>query len=464
MTVNRSSNFFIPRKNYFAAAPSFVRGKLLQQGLDPDIALPLAQGLQGIFNKFAVDERLNYDIIEAGLGTVGSGDSKLTIAASNTVLGRRSADLVCDGSNDHTDINTAIADLCPDGGRVEFLEGTYDIGGSIAMTSSDGWNDFHIHGAGASTIFDANSAITIIDYGGVSGTHNRLIVSQIRFKDGATGIKSDIPDTEIIITNCFFESQTSQGILVEDSSQGGLIFGNLFKSCNSAGIRFSNTGHVSIIENIFESGGSSGQIALDNADSSIVIGNIMRNSTGDAVYMSSTIDNYISGNWIFDPSEYGIRLDCSPFDALDVVIVDNKIKLCGEHSIYMVAGFGKIPDMRISGNVIQDGAKDGIRLHLGFGSSDDIVISDNQIIDNGTASGTFNGIYLDGEGLRPFIHGNKIVGTSHDNGINIADANISDALIVCNDIRSGYGTNKISDSGTGTLLNMDGSANDWNLG
>lgn len=70
MVVNRNINF-IPRKSYPMLSPREIYGLLRKNGLDDEQARAIGQSLNTIFNKFAVDERLNYDLIEAKLAQIG---------------------------------------------------------------------------------------------------------------------------------------------------------------------------------------------------------------------------------------------------------------------------------------------------------------------------------------------------------------------------------------------------------
>lgn len=72
MAVNRKDGY-IPRKSYFTVSPGYIKNLLGQKGVDEKLVGPLSDTLITIFNKFSVDERLNYDVIERGLSS-GGGD------------------------------------------------------------------------------------------------------------------------------------------------------------------------------------------------------------------------------------------------------------------------------------------------------------------------------------------------------------------------------------------------------
>ncbi len=73
------------------------------------------------------------DIADLGGGTGGSLQDSI-IVASSTSYNSSIADYVCNGTNDHVEINNAISSAVAAGkARVLLLNGTYDIGGSIVI-------------------------------------------------------------------------------------------------------------------------------------------------------------------------------------------------------------------------------------------------------------------------------------------------------------------------------------------
>lgn len=464
MTINRADGF-IPRKNYFAAAPSFVRSKLLQHGLDPDIALPLAQGLQGIFNKFAIDERLNYDVIENNLGGVGSGDAQVVIASASTVLGHRTADYVCDGAADEEEFNAAIQDVYDNGGagRILALEGEYFFEDSITSLSGVDASNVWLQGSGPGTFMQGDTGVSIIALGDADGhSQDAWKISDFYFISGANGIVTSI-DKRHLINNCWFNDLTGSAISLND---GGftIITDCHFLNMGTNGIIVSNCSGVQIIGNQFDGGASTAMLNLGTIDSAIVVGNYITNTDDVAIYVDSASYGVIASNHILTPAGHGIQWDTSPFDGIDMTIINNRILEGGDHGIIVAPGFGKLVDSKISGNHIQNCQKTGISVAGGFGESDDFMVTDNHIIDCGSATGTWAGIHLEGQLNRTFVHGNKIVGETADYGVDIADGGVTDTIVANNDIRLGYVTTKINDLGTATVLNMDGGAGDWNPG
>jgi hypothetical protein len=91
----------------------------------------------------------------------------ITVAASNASLkSKQGADYVCDGTNDHLEINAAFAALPSGiGGRVLLTEGTFNISASIVPTSlstleGQGWGTKLVTNCSGHTIsFTANDVV-----------------------------------------------------------------------------------------------------------------------------------------------------------------------------------------------------------------------------------------------------------------------------------------------------------------
>ncbi|HSE60678.1 MAG TPA: right-handed parallel beta-helix repeat-containing protein [Candidatus Saccharimonadales bacterium] len=80
----------------------------------------------------------------------------LVVAASNASdSSKAAADYVCDGTGDHTEINTAVAALPASGGIVQLTEGTYTLGDSITL-GANVW----LRGMGRSSLVRITAAIT----------------------------------------------------------------------------------------------------------------------------------------------------------------------------------------------------------------------------------------------------------------------------------------------------------------
>src|SRR5215213_4447261 len=71
-------------------------------------------------------------------GSGGGSNVTLTVAANDaSTHSKTTADYLCDGVDDHVQINTAIAALPTNGGKVELSEGNFDITSSILIQNDN---------------------------------------------------------------------------------------------------------------------------------------------------------------------------------------------------------------------------------------------------------------------------------------------------------------------------------------
>lgn len=236
---------FIPRKSWPTISPSFIRNKLITSGLDEKIAGPITDTFSSIFAKFAVDERLNYDVIERALrgldGGIATRFATLVIAAvdsdPNGILG---ADYKCDGTSDDVIIQQALDELATYPmayGHLIFLHGNYDIDAPLVL-KSDCWLDgsSYVESMGDGVQLNAGSATTVIDCDGFSAK-----ITNLGFTSGSNG------DTAINIAGSIgthiegnFFHNYGQAIFAEDIGGTDIIYdtkiiNNVFRGCGASG-------------------------------------------------------------------------------------------------------------------------------------------------------------------------------------------------------------------------------------
>lgn len=214
----------------------------------------------------------------------------LLIAANDSsAKGKSMADYVCDGTEDESEINAAIA-LLTSGGEVKLLEGTYNITSTINMASN-----IKLSGCGNGTILKITDSvnaglnvISIITPGNLSGRKENIIISDLKlygnkannssgtqnglyiygdcrnicidkimatsFRDNgiySSGINSQVYIDDLIVTNSTFSENTGCGVLhgsnysgeVENTTQ--IYSNNHFLNNASWGIDLYNLGDVS---------------------------------------------------------------------------------------------------------------------------------------------------------------------------------------------------------------------------
>lgn len=122
------------------------------------------------------------------------------VVASSTSEYKKSADLVCDGTDDQEEIQQAINSLPDEGGTVLLLDGTFNISESIAIDKSN----VIVTGIGSQTVLDgeniSSSTDAIISIGSNSHTEDLLITSLNLYKHDTLLTTSD--GSKIHINNC----------------------------------------------------------------------------------------------------------------------------------------------------------------------------------------------------------------------------------------------------------------------
>lgn len=125
----------------------------------------------GEFRRNGTDVKVHSGGSVRNLSNIGSGSgggepyATVTVAASDA-LNTSGADYICDGTNDHTTINNAIASLPSGGGRVVLTEGTFTLGGAITDQTL---SNVKITGQGRATniLMEVGVQANIIDLVGV---------------------------------------------------------------------------------------------------------------------------------------------------------------------------------------------------------------------------------------------------------------------------------------------------------
>lgn len=157
-------------------------------------------------------------------GTAGGGAgngrpyaTKVVAASDSNATDAANADYVCDGVDDHVQINAALAVLSG-GGRVLLLDGTFTLGGPVTLVSN-----CEVAGMGMyATRLTATGSVRLLDGQSVTGVVVRDLalagtyigvwlqtsadarVEGCRFDGLETGVYLTTPD-RIEITNCLFE-------------------------------------------------------------------------------------------------------------------------------------------------------------------------------------------------------------------------------------------------------------------
>ena len=302
--------------------------------------------------------------------------------------------------------------------------------------------DFVCTGANDQTTIQA--AISAIVAGPF--THGKVLLMEGTYTFGGTG------------------GITNGGKFIGIEGMGGSDFGAI----SVINVPSTNTGPTiqgfQYVRNIGFTGGGAGltsAVLYNNAEVSHCFLNIsVANTTGGNVAMIwATSNNYalVRDNYVRVPNAYiGIRLS-----GLNERAYGNQINLLtssvsgididGDSNAEVFSNF-------LTGSCTSGGIRVG-----GISGTSDAKVYDNNL--GGVNTGTGDGIRVGAvaTSFKPYVSRNIVrAGAAMANGINIL-GNASGALVVHNDCRGSGTVNSVLDAGVGSFLNMDGSANNWNL-
>lgn len=409
-------------------------------------------------------------------------------AAQEAIFAGRAGWYICDGVDDHEEIQAAIDSLTAAiGGRVLLSAGEFhpdwdliDVPGRVILQGM---------GRG-STVIDMNDtnpttgtgpAIDIPSGGQPWAAVRDLSIwlpsnglsSQIGIRTGKAntlidnvdieageGIGLDINADQCVVRGCYFDDNvthiddggsytTITGCVFIDGDIGINVTQNFTNISDCVFITDYITPRGDIYLNIVESVaitncdflGNAYGIESNGATECTITGN--KFDCGESAIYGNTLGNStITGNK-FRGASNGIELTSS---ATNCVISANSFQSM-EIAVLITGGAGTI----IQGNSIHFPDNHSISLT----DSSECVIADNLIVDFNTTTNTYDAIILAGNSDRNHIHGNKI-GAPFSNqlryGINISASTCDNNRIGDNDygIVADYGTFPLNDAGTNT--------------
>ncbi len=370
------------------------------------------------------------------------------IVAANDSQNKEKADYVCDGVDDHVQIQAAIDALPATGGEVRLLDGTYNVEATINLDSNQ-----TLRGDGRNTILTTSTdgLIFLSAVGGAGTEKTGIIITDLQL-DGGTSYLSDASILFSYVDYSFIQNVHSRrnqapsdgywdGIYLELSDFNTLI-GNTCQE-NGSGINLNASNNNTLIGNTSQGNGDG--IALDTSDNNIISGNTCQgNENGITIYASD--NNTISGNTSQGNSSAGIELHTSNNNTISGNTSQGNGDICIDIE-------DTSNNNTILGNTCQENGSYGIYLY----TSDNNTISDNTLTENSQdTDNTYDDIYLS-ESDHNNIQGNTCRAGALANvpryGINISDAASDGNLVVNNDIYDDdFGTGSFNNSGTGTVI------------
>jgi len=325
------------------------------------------------------------------------------VAASDSMVQDKAmADYVCDGVNDHVEIQAALDALPATGGEVKLLDGTYRIEVSLVLDSYQ-----TLRGCGRSTILTTTTAgwFDIITATGGSGTEKvGILIADLCIDCDAGGVATN---SGIFLTYVDY-SVVSHCWLLDSGS---------------AGIWIAHCDFNVIDENIGQ-GNYNEAIYLERSNNNVIQDNVCQGNDDDGIYVDNhSLNNIISGNTCQGNGKRGIYVS---------LLSNNNL---------------------VSSNCCQGNNRAGIQIE----TSNDNLIADNICTENSQGStNTYDDIYLLDDANHNNIQGNTCRAGSLANkpayGINISAATCDGNLVTNNDLyNDGFGTAPFNDAGTGTV-------------
>lgn len=401
--------------------------------------------------------------------------------ALDSRLTNKTADYICDGTDDQVQINAAIDSLVDSSGKkipgvIYLLEGTYSISSSINFdnTGSAGSIDSgkSLIGTGAGTILKkavgssefsvisaANIANVLISQLQIDGsqtagggvdfntvTYSKVDKIWIKGLNESAGMKAGVwleGSSYNVISNVtikefnFTPGTTANGIELASNSDNNIVCQNYISQCSKV--------------SLFVGSASEKNVVCDN----IIVDAIGAEDGYGAIWVRGD-NNVVRNNIVSGCAHHGIGIDGDYCTVSGNSVTNNdKVGIILSSTGGTLEGTTPVPAyVVIKDNVISDNDLGGIKINKSEGGN---TISGNMLYDNG-ASGAYDGIFVVSDSSYNLISGNYIydslpADTTGGYGINIGTS--ANNYLAANYINgAGYfGTGydrRIKDLGTNT--------------
>lgn len=312
----------------------------------------------------------------------------LTICAADS-KDKTNCDYVCDGTNDHTEINTAISALPSCGGIVYLMEGSYNLGANI-----DTVNNMVLMGAGNGTVISgASIKVNNVNY---------VTVRDLKLTGATVGVDIASNSENIKIMNCIFVGH-SIGVMTEGINSNIIIRGNDFYDVTSHAVLFDKTTESTISNNYVNNANSNGDgfIIWRSCENIMVTNNLIMHPQEGIGQISTAKYVTISNNIVFNFSSmigglaFAIGTSNSQF-------INNIVLNGSSHGIHLNLVSGTV----VTGNNVQNNEQMGIYI-LGGSSATDNLISNNLVRNNDVLNtASYDGIHVGGNDN--IVIGNRI--------------------------------------------------------
>lgn len=394
---------------------------------------------------------------EAAAGA-GKQYATFVIAANDsTDDGKESADYTCDGTDDHSEINTALSQSTTSGYMsVLLLEGTYTIGASIDQMQSG----CTLKGQGDGTILrlknSYNSSSPVIGISSVSD----IEVSNLQIDANRDGQASGAPDgialsavTRGIISNVTGIEADGAGIGLYGSCSDIHVVEWAIDNC-AHGVYVDTCSNIVVASCVITNILSGDGIFLSDTPSSAIVDNLVDTAAYDgiSVHGSGSVGVVVSGNVCKDCYNAGIVIGSSGDASENIAVSGNSCSGCSSSAGIMVEDGVNVA---VSGNACDDN-------YIGVWVSPDsyyVNISGNAVSSSARHGIDCDGVYCGIFGNNAYLngrHGISVGGTDCSIKGNLCSTNSQGAASTYDNINES-GTNNSIQANTcrkGTETNM----------
>lgn len=370
----------------------------------------------------------------------------LVVVASNA-NDTSNGDYFCDGTDDHVQINLALAALT-NGGRVLLSEGTFQIGANLDFLSNT-----TLEGQGDGTILIIKAATTAngveVDSvnnvkvknlqvnGNKANTNNggalyttvngirvisstRVVIENCTVHDAYYGGITVDQSTDVkVLNNTCYDNRDNQ-IFLRPSNTRVLIKGNIAYGSDFNGIQSLRSDYVEVIGNLaYDNGPTSAEgdgIGFEGCRYSRIEGNIIHSNGIQGIKVDYTVegvggdqrslDCVIANNTIYNHVDTGNGCGIEVLRSDNTIIRGNRIKTA-KYGINV----GEVTGVTIKNNSVTNTDSQGIRTH--DTSATNVIIDGNTVATTGSHAIE---VFQDRVKIT-----NNIVSGSSDQGIRISD-------------------------------------------
>jgi parallel beta-helix repeat protein len=421
--------------------------------------------------------------------------SVTVIVAASDSLHKEMADYICDGVDDHVEINAALNALPSTGGEVVLLDGTFHVEATVGRNIGN----ITVRGQGGSTVLTTSTpGLAFLSFAGSDGAELKNITIADLVIDGANlvadvGIYFSYVDNSVIQNVCvkwhrYSTGARRSGICLDHSdlnrvennlcqyngfngirlyySNNNTVSGNTCQGNYTSGIYLYYSSNNTVSGNTCQNYGDG--IYLNNSNNNTVSGNTCQGNNGYGIYIYSSSNNTVSGNTCQGNSYQAIYLyysnnntvsgnTCQGTDWDGIYLSHSNNNTVSGNISRSNNGYGIYLEYSnnntVSGNTCQGNNRDGIYV---YSSSNNTIVGNTSIENSQSSNNAYDDIRTAYYSSYNNIQGNTCRAGALTNkpryGINIAASTCTGNLVTNNDIRNdGFGTGSLNDAGTGTV-------------